>query len=98
MLTAEKSIMSVEGGIEQVETVKLTEKNGIEHVVNGQRIVWILALDLFETRESSVIIEDVEPVERLAHGGVQVERVGINPRGGGDHSPAGLREEDEQGY
>jgi hypothetical protein len=89
--------MSVEGGIEQIEAVEFAEEDCIEDVVDGQRIVGVLTLNLFEAGDGSVVVENVEPVESLAHRGVQVERVGINSRGRGDCGPSDLWKKHQQG-
>ena len=91
MLTAQKPVMRVERGIEEIEAIKFAEDDRIEHIIDGKRTGGIAGLHLFKPRQSAVVVEDVEAVVSLPNEGVQIERIRIHARGSGYSAAAGWR-------
>ena len=43
VLAAEKPVVGIESGVEQIETIKLAEKDRVEHIIHSERIAGIFA-------------------------------------------------------
>ena len=79
--TGEKSIVGIEGGIEQVEAVELLEYLRVEQERCGLRIAGMLLMEALQAFDSAGKVEIVETVlVGFAHQRIEVKRIGVNAR------------------
>ncbi|SRR5713226_2712181 len=55
VLAGQKSVIGVEGRIQQVEPVQFLEESGIEQIIGRNWLVWVLALDRLKARNRAVV-------------------------------------------
>ncbi len=81
----EKSVIGVEGGIEEIEPVKLLEDARVEQIGGGLRIAWMFLMVLLKLRDGVGEIEVVKAVVSRAHLRVVVHGIGVQILGRGHH-------------
>src|SRR5208282_1970923 len=74
----EKTVVGVEGGVEQILPVELLEDDRVEQIGRGLRVAGMGRAKLLETGDSVGIIKIVEILVGSAHLRVVVHRVGMH--------------------
>ena len=78
VMSTEKAVVGVKGGIQQIETEEFPKKSYVKDVVGCNGIGGMLGLDLLEAGERAVVIHNVEELKSFCHLGIAIERVGVN--------------------
>src|ERR1035438_5830709 len=77
----EKSVIGVEGSVQQVLPVKLLKYQRVQQQRSGLGIAWMRLMNALKSLHSAGIVQVVEVYVRLAHQRISVQRIGMRIRG-----------------
>lgn len=74
----QKPVSGVEGGVQQVLTVKFLEEHRIEQLRGGLRIARVRRVNALEALDGAGVVQVIEVLKGLAHQRVAVEGIGMH--------------------